>query len=196
MSEVTQQSVLNKNRKDKFLLVLNIPDILKKSNKADPVDRATEYLNQDMLQYSVYGTIVPKISIPDISVPFGAQVPRVTSYTRPAWEPITVNFTIDNGFNNWWVLWYWLDLINNETQGFYNANGLVMPESAIANKTTTYQTTITVYGLDEYNNKKIQWDYLHAFITELGGIGYNYRDPDQIESSFTFCFGQLKSKLL
>lgn len=191
-----QQSILNKNRKDKFLLVLNLPDILKKQNKVSVGDRSTEYLNQDSLQYSVYGTIVPRISIPSIDVAYGAQVPKVTSYSRPAWEPITVNFTVDNGFNNWWVLWYWLDLINNSTQSSYNVENLPPGQSLITNRTTTYQTDITVYGLDEYNNKKIQFNYLHAFITGLGEIAYNYRDPDQIESSFTFEFGQLQSELL
>lgn len=191
-----QQSILNKNRKDKFLLVLNLPDILKKQNKIDPNDRSTNYLNQDSLQYSVYGTIVPKSSVPSVDVPYGAQVPQVTSYVRPAWDPITVNFTVDNGYNNWWVLWYWLNIINNSTQSGYNANNLPPGPSIITDRTTTYQTNITVFGLDEYNNKKIQFDYLHAFITDLGEIGYNYREPDQIESSFTFKFGQLDAKLL
>jgi hypothetical protein len=195
-AQSVQQSILNKNRKDKFLLVLNLPDILKKQNKVSAGDRSTDYLNQDSLQYSVYGTIVPKTSIPAVDVPYGAQVPKMTSYSRPAWEPITVNFTVDNGFNNWWVLWYWLNVINNSTQSRYNAEGLSPGESIIANRTTTYQTDITVYGLDEYNNKKIEFNYLHAFITGLGEIAYSYRDPDQIESSFTFEFGQLEAKLL
>lgn len=195
-AQVVQQSILNKNRKDKFLLVLNIPDILKKQNKTNPGSRETEYLNQDSLQYSVYGTIIPKIAIPSVNAAFGAQVPKVTSYSRPAWDPVTVNFTVDNGFNNWWVLWYWLNVINNSTQSGYNANGLPPGPNVIANKTTTYQTNITVFGLDEYNNKKVQFNYLHAFITGLGEIAYNYRDPEQIESSFTFEFGQLEVELL
>jgi hypothetical protein len=111
-------------------------------------------------------------------------------------EPITVNFTVDNGFNNWWVLWYWLNVINNSTAGGYNANMVSPGPNAFANKTTTYQTNITVYGLDEYNNKKIQFNYLHAFITNLGEISYSYRDGEQIESTFTFEFGQLDVELL
>lgn len=191
-----QQSILNKNRKDKFLLVLNLPDILKKQNKIDAYERSTKYLNQDTLQYSVYGTIVPRTSVPSIDVPYGAQVPKITSYARPAWEPVTVNFTVDNGFNNWWVLWYWLNIINNSTQSGYNSDHLPPGQSAIANKTTTYQTNITIYGLDEYNNKVIQFDYLRAFITDLEGISYSYRDGEQIESAFTFSFGQMNVNLL
>ena len=128
-------------------------------------------------------------------MPYGAQVSKVTSYARPAWTSVTVNFTVDNSYNNWWVLYYWLDLINNSTEGTFNYNNLIGTDS-IAKKTTQYQSNITVYGLDEYNNKKIQFDYLHAFITGLGDLTYSYREAGEIESSFTFAFGQLETKLL
>lgn len=190
-----QQSILNKNRKDKFLLVLTLPSILKDRNKIDANDRASEFFSLDSIQYSIYGTVVPAISIPDIDVPYGAQVSKVTSYARPAWTSVTVNFTVDNSYNNWWVLYYWLDLINNSTEGTFNYNNLIGTDN-IAKKTTQYQSNITVYGLDEYNNKKIQFDYLHAFITGLGDLTYSYREAGEIESSFTFAFGQLETKLL
>lgn len=190
-----QQSILNKNRKDKFILVLNLPSVLKRVNKIDANDRSTDTLNLDSLQYSIYGSVVPESVIPDIAVPFGAQVPKITSYARSAYKPLTVNFTVDNGFNNWWVLWYWLNVINDSKESSYNANQL-NPTTALKTNLADYQANITVYGLDEYNNKKIQWNYTNAFITNLGEITYNYRDPDQIDSSFTFAFGQLNCQLL
>jgi hypothetical protein len=192
MNEI-QQSILNKNRKDKFLLVLNMPTILKSKNSAN--ERETSLFNLDSLQYSVYGTVVPDTSIPDVDVAYGGQVTKVTSYVRPAWEPITVEFDVDNGFNNWWVLWSWLNLINDSTQAGYNTNKLANPEK-LTRKTTSYQTDVTVYGLDEFNNKKIQFDYKYVQITNLNGIKYNYRDSDQITSAFTFSFGQFEPKLL
>jgi hypothetical protein len=188
-----QQSILNKNRKDKFLLVLNLPDVLKQINKISSGDRDTSYLNQDSLQYSVYGSIVPNITVPEVALPFAGQVAHYTSYNRPAYTPVSVSFTVDNGYNNWWVLWKWLDLINNSYAGYYNADGIQDPNGKQSN---SYQTNITVYGLDEYNNKKIQLTYSNAFITGLGELTYNYRDSEQIESSFTFSFGQLKAELL
>jgi hypothetical protein len=189
-----KQSILNKNRKDKFLLILNIPDLLKKINKIDQNDRESKYINVDSLQYSVYGTVVPTIAIPDVDTAFGGQVAKFTSYSRPAYNAITVNFTIDNGFNNWWVLWSWLDLINNVRDGKYNTNNT--PQTDLVRITNSYQTNISVFGLDEYNNKKIRFDYANAFITGLGEITYNYRDSEQIESSFTFAFSQFTSELL
>lgn len=189
-----QQSILNKNRKDKFLLVLNLPEVLKEINKISPSDRESKYINFDSLQYSVYGAVVPTITVSDIDTAFGGQVAKFTSYNRPAYNPITVNFTIDNGFNNWWVLWSWLNLLNNSKTGKYNSDDISQPD--LVRVTNSYQADITIYGLDEYNNKKIQFDYTNAFITGLGEIVYNYRDSEQIESSFTFAFNQFTPKLL
>jgi len=188
-----KQSILNKNRKDKFLLVLNLPDVIKGINKTDQADRDSTYVNQDALQYSIYGTVVPDTSIPAVELGFAGQVVPVTSYNRPAWAPITVNFTVDNMFSNWWVLWKWLDLINDSYKGTFNAKGLKDPNWKFDD---SYTTNVTVFGLDEYNRQKIQFDYTHVLITGLGGITYNYRDPDQIESTFTFSFGQFLPKLL
>lgn len=189
-----QQSILNKNRKDKFLLVLNLPEVLKEINKISPSERESKYINFDSLQYSVYGAVVPTITVSDIDTAFGGQVAKFTSYNRPAYNPITVNFTIDNGFNNWWVLWSWLNLLNNSKTGKYNSDDISQPD--LVRVTNSYQADITIYGLDEYNNKKIQFDYTNAFITGLGEIVYNYRDSEQIESSFTFAFNQFTPKLL
>ncbi len=189
-----QQSILNKNRKDKFLLVLTLPNILKEVNKSSLNERSSNYLNQDTLQYSVYGNVVPNIVVPDVDVAFSGQTGKVTSYNRPAYPGVTVDFTVDNGYNNWWVLWYWLNVINNSTQGYYNSNNL--PTNSAFKNVNSYMTDITMYGLDEYDNKVIQFDYLQAFITGLGGINFNYRDPEQIESSFTFVFSQFNTQLI
>lgn len=194
MSTVVQQSILNKNRKDKFLLVLNLPNILKNANKTSAGDRSSEYLNLDSLQYSIYGSIVPTITVPEVDMPYSGQVAKYTSYARPEYSAVTVKFTVDNGYNNWWVLWYWLDVINNSVEGTYNSNNL--PDGLSYKNMHSYETNITVYGLDEYNNKKIQFDYLRAFITGLGEITYDSRESDQIESSFTFAFSQLKTQLI
>jgi len=189
-----QQSILNKNRKDKFLLVLNLPPILKTVNKTTLAERSVNFLSLDSLQYSIYGTVVPETSVPEVDLLYSGQTAKFTSYTRSAYKSITVNFTVDNEFNNWWVLWYWLNVINDSQESSYNYDGLVNPDKFT--NLNNYQTNITVYGLDEFNNQKIQWDYTKAFITNLGDINYNYRDGDQIESSFTFAFSQLNTQLL
>ena len=201
---ITQQSILNKSRKDKFLLVLNLPDALKKLNTFSTIDRANSNIVLDTLQYSVYGAVVPATNIEETSLPYAGQTLNLTSGKREKYEDITVNFTVDNGYNNWWVLWKWLNFINDAKTGTFDTENLApLPtnsqDKVVYTSTTNlqpYQTLITVYGLDEYNNKKIQWSYNKAFITKLNGITYNYRDAEQMESSFTFAFSQLNAELL
>jgi len=200
MSEI-QQSILNKNRKDKFLLVLNLPDALKKINTAGQNTRESSSLDLDKLQFSVYGTVIPSSTIQPVAIPFGGQTLNVASGKRDNYELITVNFTVDNTFSNWWVLWKWLNLINNARESILDSEGLVTLPSSPAGYSgpanlQPYQTIVTVYGLDEYNVKKIQWTFTKAFITNLTGITYNYKDPEQIESSFSFSFSQLIAELL
>jgi hypothetical protein len=203
-NQIAQQSFLNKSRKDKFLLVLNLPDALKKINKLNSSERATNNVILDTLQYSVYGTVVPQTAILPTALPFGGQTLNVTTGKREKYDEVTVKFTVDNGFNNWWVLWQWLNFIN-DAQSSVQDSGNLVPFATDANgnmvytSTTNlqpYQTIVTVYGLDEYNNKKIRWTYNKAFITKLNGIDYSYRDAEQMESSFTFTFSQLKAELL
>ena len=198
---IQQQSVLNKSRKDKFQLILDLPDALKKINILDQGSRESDKVSLDSLQYSVYGTVVPQTTINPVSLPFAGQSLNLTSGKREKYQDITVNFTVDNYYNNWWVLWKWLDYINGSTNSLLDSDNLTaLPLTPINYAGTAnlqpYQTTVTVYGLDEYNNKKIRWTYSKAFITNLTGITYNYRDADQMESSFTFSFSQLRSELL
>jgi hypothetical protein len=196
---VIEQSILNKNRKDKFLLVINLPDALKEINTAGQNTRSNGTLDLDKLQFSVYGAVVPPTTIPAVEVPFAGQSLNVTTGKKQNYSEITVNFTVDNGFNNWWVLWKWLNYINNAVYGYFDVEGIStqLPRTFVSTANLQpYQTKITVFGLDEYNVKKIQWTYGKAFITGLNGINYSYRDPEQIESSFTFSFSQLATELL
>lgn len=200
MSDI-QQSILNKNRKDKFLLVLNLPDGLKKINTAGQNTRDSSSLNLDKLQFSVYGAVVPNSTIQPVPLAYAGQTLNVATGKRDNYEQITVNFTVDNTFSNWWVLWKWLNFINNARDSILDGENLIQLPKASTGYTGTanlqpYQTIITVYGLDEYNEKKIQWTYTKAFITNLTGIVYNYKDPEQIEASFTFSFSQLFAELL
>ena len=198
---VPQQSILNKSRKDKFLLTLNLPDALKKINTLNQSDRATDSVYLDSLQYSIYGTVVPATVINSADLPYAGQTLSLTTGKREKYQNITVSFTVDNSYNNWWVLWKWLDYINGSQSSTLDPDNLTqLPQTpsqyaSLANL-QPYQTSVIVEGLDEYNNKKIRWIYSKAFITNLTGIIYNYRDAEQLESSFTFSFSQLTSELL
>ena len=182
----TQQSILNRVSKDKFLLVLDLPIVMRNNIITDvPNDLET-------LSFSVFGTLVPDILIPQIPVEYGGQVYNVSSYARPNHQPLTVNFVVDNGFINYSVLWKWLNILNTTDGSIYGGSsvankGSMMPE---------YQTTFTVYALDEYNQKVAEWIYHNAFIIGLGGITYNNRDATWIESTTTMQYSKLDFNLI
>ena len=98
---------------------------------------------------------------------------------------------IDNMFNNYWVIYQWLNILNDDRKSLYTSN--ITQDTGYLDK---YNTTITVYGLDEYNTRVMQFNYYNAFPTLLGGIKYNDRDPKEIESSFSYSFSQFEPILL
>jgi hypothetical protein len=189
----TQQSVLNRSGKDKFLLVLNLPQVLRKQSLAN------DLISIDPLQLSIFGTVVPDIIVPSNEVRFGGQSYNVSSYTRPNYQPLTVNFIVDNNFKNYWILWKWLSILNDPKTSYYTGTDPKLEtwkdrlDSGIV---TEYQTNFSVIGLNEYNQRSVEFVYYNAFITNIGGITYDYNDTEFIKSTATFQFSQLDVNLI
>ena len=185
------QSILNKSRLDKFLLVFSIPPALREVNVRENTARSSNNVIEDKLQLSVYGAVVPELTVPSIAIPYAGSNLYQSSHAREPYPPVTVNFTADNEFNNYWVIYKWLNLMHDQKTGVYDETDLD-PDNEFNN----YQTDITLYGLDEYENRRIEFTYTKAFPITLGNLEYNYRTSDEIESSFTFAYSQLHTKLL
>lgn len=200
MTEVIHQSITNKSRADKFLLVVDIPPVLRDINTPILSKRTQTLIQQDALQFSVWGVVVPTVSVPAQDLRHSGQPYKVTSQSRPTYPPITIDFTIDNKFNNYWVLWKWLDSMNvirdSGMDNYFGDKNIENKVSILAPKYTDYQTTMVVYAFDEYNNKIAKFSYFNAFITDLGEIRYNYRDETELESNLTFVFNQMDITLL
>ena len=199
------QSQFNKSRLDKFLLVLNLPPALKEISEQYIGSRQNTKIIENSLQFSVYGSIVPSIAVPSETLGYAGQAYKVSKHTRPVYDNLTVNFTIDNEFNNYWVIYKWLDLLNDEKESHFNGKDIVTvpkvsPKERNMNKTLTspdlYQTDITLFALDEFDKNKIKFTYTDAFPVSLGGISYNYRTPGEIETTFEFAFSQLLVELV
>jgi hypothetical protein len=201
---IYQQSTLNKSRKDKFLLVFTLPPILRNYNTNDLSVREQGLVNQNSVQFSVYGSVIPQISVPEVTAGYSGQNYKASSNNRPPYDNISVNFTVDNQFNNYWMLYTWLNLLNDEEQSLYDANQIV-PDQSIVKKSGTlnpklqpqaYQTDLTVYGKDEFDKNIIKFTYTKAFPVSLGSIDYNYRDPGEMETTFEFAFSQFFASLI
>jgi len=200
------QSQLNKSRLDKFLMVINLPDPLRNINNNYVGAKSGEkVINENSLQFSIYGAAVPSITVPEQILPYGGQSFKVSSNARSPYPNVSVNFTIDNKFNNYWFLYKWLDLLNDDRQSTFDTLDLSQtpaiptrnrPKDKSSNPPDLYQTDITVYGKDEFDKNIVKFLYTKAFPVSLGGINYNYRTPDEIETTFEFAFSQLIVELL
>ena len=188
MSDIIQQTYLNKSRKDKFLFTLNLPNALKSKNSS--TQRDDSKVNLDSLQFSVYGTIVPKIEKPAVEIRSSGNTLYNSAHSINSYPPITVNFTIDNRFNNYWAIYSWLNLMHDQESGAYDR------EELIGNKKfENYQADFILTALDEFDKPVISFTYTKAFPTELGEIDLSYRTSDEIECQFTFVYSQLKLNL-
>jgi hypothetical protein len=170
-------------------MVFSLPNILK--DIKNKVERKNNAVLPDYMQFSIYGSVIPDVEVPGVEVPYGGQVLKVSSHTRPSFPTNTINFTVDNMFNNYWVIYKWLQLLHSEKEGLY--------KSKVPNDTgflKNYETTVSIFGLDEYNNRVIEFKYHHAFPVKLGGINYSDRDPNEIESSFEYSYHQFEAILL
>lgn len=192
----TTQASLNKARKDKFQLILTIPNILKTINSKSV--RENEYLNLDSMQFSVYGINIPTIEVPAIPLHYSNQNYNVTSFDRPAYPPATVNFAVDNEFKNYWMIWKWLQLMNDPKEGTYGRPEIFKNGYPETEPKTLYDytTIITIIAMDEYNNKKAEFVFNNAFVIKLGGYSYSYRDSEEIDCTFDFVFNQLDVHLV
>ena len=186
----TQQSTLNRSSKDKFILILTLPYVLKKLSVNDPV-----LANLNSIEMSVFGTVVPDVSVPSIQVPYGGQVVNVSSHTRPNYAPLTVNFIVDNTYTNYYVLWKWLSVLNNPRNSTYDGtpdlhNQQSKYENLNAGSITEYEANFSILALNEYNETVTEFKYYNAFITNLKGINYSYKDGELLETSAEFQFSQ------
>lgn len=188
------QVPLNKASFNKFVMVLTLPPILMGLNTSSTKDRSGKTINLNALQFAVHGTVVPPSTVPHVDVRYGGQTAKVTSHSRPAYPNINVGFVIDNRFINYWVIWKWLSVLNDEKLSMYNKENYegikAMPNYH------QYMTDITVLAKDEYDVSVAEFRYNKAFVTRLEGIDYSYQNPTQIESKFEFAFGQFEMNLL
>jgi len=184
-----QQSLLNKSRSDKFILSLTIPTELKRINSKD--EYSNKKINFDTLQFSIYGAVVPAEVIPQVEVRYGGANIYVSSHNKPSYEPITVNFAIDNEFKNYWVIHKWLQILRHEKDAIYSGE-LVDKDVGLGR----YSSDFRLVALDEYEKPVIEWIYKNAFPISLGELTYNYRDSKELDTSFQFVFSRIETNLI
>jgi hypothetical protein len=185
-----EQAILNKSRADKFLLIFDIPPILKEFNKKFNQDNRS--IISDSVQFSIFGTAVPEITVPAVETRYAGNTLYVSSHGKNPYPPVSVKFNIDNEYKNYWVIYQWLNLLHDQDEGRYNARELNEYDPDFQD----YQTDLTIYGKDEFNNNRIKFTYTKAFPTTIDTIDYNYQTPDEIASGFSFVYSQLHTEVM
>jgi hypothetical protein len=193
------QAPFNKNRQDKFILILNLPEGIKKIT--DNLVRNTNRIDATSLEISIAGAVTPTINVPHQDIPYGSQHIKVSKHSRPAYDPLNIKFNIDNEFSNYWAIYKWLDVINDIKTGTFDEDNIITYKTGNVHGDSNqhlpvYSSNLTVYGLDEYENRKIQFDYIGAFPTKLTEINWDYSAGAEITSSATFEFTRLEAKLI
>ena len=193
MSEYIQQAVLNKSRKDKFVFILTLPEAMKDMSYSMPENRQDDRILPDTLQFSVYGAVLPSVRVDAGHIRYSGQAVQFSSHSRPEYSNVNVNFTVDNRFNNYWVIWKWLDILNDDRDALFHKDKRINLNQSMFKE---YQGSASMYALDEYNKQTVRFDYQGLVPVSLGQIDYNYRDADEIETTFEFSFSKLTPILL
>lgn len=193
MSELIQQSILNKSRKDKFLFILTLPEAMQEISYTDPNNRSPDGVLPDTLQFSVYGAVLPEVKVDSGTIRYSGQAVKFSSHSRPEYSNVTVNFTVDNRFNNYWVIWKWLDILNDDRNAIFHNDKQIKTNDSMFKQ---YQGSATMYALDEYNKNVARFDYSGVVPVSVGSIDYNYRTTEEIETTFEFSFSKLTPTLL
>jgi hypothetical protein len=192
------QVALNRSRTDKFIIVLDVPKAIREKND----NFFSEENKIDSFQFSVFGSPVPDIKIPAMEIPYGGQVYKASSISRPAYNDLNIKFLIDNGYKNYWLLWKWLNLFNDFKKGgtelteVMNVPIINDEKLILKNPMSDFTSKFSIFGMDEYNNKIISFNYTDAFPISLSEINYNNQDPSEITCNVSFAFNQLHVKLL
>lgn len=191
MATEIRQSWVNRARKDKFLLVFDIPPILKRIQSN--YTRNDDTIIPDSVQFSVFGTMVPGVTVKGVATRYAGDTLYVSSHSKDPYPPVNVKFNVDSGYNNYWTIYQWLNLLHDQNTGQYNEKGII-----VNGNFSDYQTDISLYGLDEYDNKVIEFKYTKCFPTSLDELSFDQRGTGEmeLESGFTFLFSQMHIRLL
>jgi hypothetical protein len=195
MADKTQPS-LNKFSPNKFVLILTIPEVLKTLNTRKL--RSNKTFNLDALQFSLRNINIPQSNVPAHPLHIYGQNYNITSHDRPAYDPLRLDFEVDNEFKNYWVIWQWQQLLAHNLDAMY-ASPNILPDGVpdeITPDQYHYVTDLIVFGLDEYNNRKVKFTFKYAFPTAVGELQYDYRNTEELTCNAVFVFNQLDIELL
>ncbi len=186
-----RQSFMNKARTDKFILVFDLPPILKSIQRNYTRDNNT--ILPDTVQFSIHNASLPGVTVKGVATRFAGDTLFVSSHSKDPYPPVNIKFTVDGGYNNYWAIYQWLNLLHDQKTGKFNELGI-----KVDGNFSDYQTNISLFGLDEYDQRVIEFKYTKAFPTSLDELEFQHQATGDMElkSGFSFLFSQMHIQLL
>lgn len=141
--------------------------------------------DKNTVGWTIQTSNIPADNIKSFDIPYGGSSITASTHTKSAYSPLKIKFRIDNRYANYLILKEWLDMIQDDQEGYYDANNLTDYQSLRG-----YATDISIASLDEFNNPIIIWRYTHCFPTDIDEINLDYTKSDDIDMTVTFKFSQ------
>lgn len=158
---VEQKTNLNKAVGQSFELIFPKIPVRSKVRETEP------------FTLNIYGTVIPSLSISTTEHHWqGGVNPRAMA---PAiFEPWFVNFAVDSYFENWFMIYEWLSIINNN-------------ENIYDRTPSDYWISATLKVLDNQQRHILDITFEHLFPTLLNEVSLSYREgTTNLESGVNF----------
>jgi len=171
------ESYTNYARKDNFELVLTLPCGLKRRL----VEKKCINADEDRFIFTINAYSVPETTIQELDFKYRGTPLAISSHGRSTYSPVTVNFVVDNRYNNYYILWEWLKLLND---GNYNYSKNI----------GDYSCKINIIAMDNFERERpvMEWVFNDCFINKLGSLNISQKETDQIETDFSFKFNSVE----
>lgn len=184
------QSPLNKTLQDKFLFVMNLPDCLKNLKERYVASMSEVGIGKNSITWSLTNVQIPRESIKAQSLPYAGGHHYISSHTKTPYDPLKIQFKIDNKYANYFTIYEWMNLIYHEKHGHFDAENLGHGKVG----SQVYATNLAVVGTDEYDKPIIQWTFTNAFPIDMPSIKLDYQSTGEITCSCQFAFSQMYIK--
>lgn len=127
------------------------------------------------LVINIFGTIIPGLSL-DMIEHFWAGGKFHADSGLITFDPWTVEFVVDENFNNWQILFRWLTYINNNK----DRRGRIPPE---------YTIDATLRVVDNFQQEILRIFFTNLWINLLGEVRFSTREGENnLESQAQFVY--------
>ena len=158
---------------------MNLPDCLKNLKERYVASMSEVGIGKNSITWSLTNVQIPRESIKAQSLPYAGGHHYISSHTKTPYDPLKIEFKIDNKYANYFTIYEWMNLIYHEKHGYFDAENLGHGKVG----SQVYATNLAVVGTDEYDKPIIQWTFTNAFPIDMPSIKLDYQSTGEITCS-------------